>query len=90
MTGWELECCGAERPQELQMVSPDTYIERKNIHLAEEVEDDNSMGTIGAHHECISRFITIDEYNNLSAQREIKVEEAIDAYTMQLIEGGVL
>ena len=65
MTGWELECCGAERPQELQMVSPDTYIERKNIHWA-------------------------DEYNNLSAQREIKVEEAIDAYTMQLIEGGVL
>ena len=48
------------------------------------------MGSIGAHYECMSRFITVDEYNNLAAQREIKTEEAIDAYTMQLIEGGVL
>ena len=36
------------------------------------------------------RIISIDEYNLLESIKEIKTDEAIDGYTLQLIEEGLL
>lgn len=91
MTDWKTEVCGADMPQELELVSPDTYIERKNIHFVVPEEDpvleENQMSP---HYECTSRFISVTDYNNLKSIQNLKTDEAIDAYTMQLIEEGVL
>lgn len=39
---------------------------------------------------CESREITVSEYEMLQGIREISTEKAIDEYTMQLVEQGVL
>lgn len=86
MTDWKTEVCGDTMPQELDLVSPDTYIQRKDIHL---VPADFERGT-EEHYECLRRFITVAEYNNLKAIEDFRTDEAIDAYTLSLIEGGIL
>ena len=89
MTNWTKEVCGNELPEELQLVSPDTYIQRNNIRYVAGTFTMDEQG-MGDHYECFSRFITVDEYNNLSEIKNMKAEEAIDAYTLQLIEEGLL
>lgn len=41
-------------------------------------------------YECQSREITVSEYQMLRSIEEINTEKAIDEYTLQLIEEGVL
>ena len=91
MTDWKTEVCGVDMPQELELVSPDTYIQRKNIHFVVP-EEDPVLGEsqMSAHYECTSRFISITDYNNLKSIESMKSEEAVDAYTMELIREGVL
>lgn len=76
------------KPDELQQVSPETYIERRNIeevtHEATEDEDGYTEWV------CESRIIPINEYRMLKAIEEIDTQAAIDAYTEQLIEEGVI
>ena len=87
MTEWKKERC-SNRPDEIQVIAPGVYIQRKDIaevtHPSTETEPEYTD------FECMSREITVSEYEMLRSIEEIDTTEAIDAYTMQLIEEGVL
>lgn len=82
----------AQRPAELQLVAPNLYIQRRNI-TAQEHEEQDGMAAY-TDYVCESREITESEYEMLKSIEEIKTDEAvtaaIDEYTMQLMEGGLL
>lgn len=87
MTEWKKERC-SNRPDEIQVIAPGTYIQRKDIvEVTHPATDDQPEYT---DFECMSREITVSEYEMLRSIEEIDTTEAIDAYTMQLIEEGVL
>ena len=87
MKEWTMERC-EKKPQELQLVSPDTYIQRKDIKKVEhEAAEDMPAYT---EYQCMSREISVSEYQMLQSIEQISNEKAIDAYTLQLIEEGVL
>lgn len=81
-----------QRPAELQLVAPNLYIQRRNI-TAQEHEEQDGMAAY-TDYVCESREITESEYEMLKSIEEIKTDEAvtaaIDEYTMQLMEGGLL
>lgn len=87
MKQWTVEHC-SERPEELQAISARTYIQRRNI---EEVHHDAADG-MEAYDEwvCESREISVSEYEMLKSIEDISTQQAIDAYTEQLIEEGVI
>ena len=87
MKAWKEER-SAERPSELQLISPETYIQRRNIEEEQhEATEDMEAYT---DYVCESRIITVSEYEMLKSIEEIDSSEAIDAYTEELIEEGVL
>lgn len=89
MTEWTKEYC-SERPDDLQIIAPGLYIQRKDI-VEVEYEADEIAGTDAyTGYECMSREITVSEYAMLQSIVEIDTDKAIDEYTMQLIEEGVL
>lgn len=85
MTDWKQEYCQS-RPEELELVGRDLYIQRRNIE-ARVIEDEflQSSGYV-----CESRFISSSERNMLLEIEAIDTAKAIDDYNMQLIEDGVL
>ena len=87
MKNWQEEHC-AERPEALQEIAPDLLMERRNI---EKVEHEAEEGR-DAYEEyvCESREITVSEYAMLKSIETIDNAKAIDDYTTQLIEEGVL
>lgn len=87
MTNWSEDIC-SEKPEELTMASPTSYIQRRNIHEVEVPAEGDMPGFTQWISEC--RIISIDEYNLLESIKEIKTDEAIDGYTLQLIEEGLL
>lgn len=91
MTGWRKERC-AERPDELQLIAPGLYMERKNIR--EVLREGNGMEEPYTDYECECREITVSEYEMVksleNANTEKAVSAAIDEYTLQLMEEGVL
>lgn len=80
------------RPAELQLVAPDIYIQRRNIQPEE--HEATEQAAAYADFVCESREISVGEYEMLKSIEEIRTDEAvsaaIDEYTMQLIEGGLL
>ena len=76
------------RPQELQLVAPNLYIQRRNIEQQEHEERDGMAAYTD--YVCESREITESEYEMLKSIEEISTEKAIDEYTLQLMEGGLL
>lgn len=87
MTKWTEDIC-SEKPEKLTIASPTSYIERRNIHEIEVPAEGDMPGFTQWVSEC--RIISIDEYNLLESIKEIKTDEAIDGYTLQLIEEGLL
>lgn len=87
MTEWKKEQCSS-RPDEIQVIAPGIYIQRKDIVEVTHPATDDHPGYTDF--ECMSREITVSEYEMLGSIKEIDTTEAIDAYTMQLIEEGVL
>ena len=84
---WKIEHC-AMKPEPLELIARDIYMERRNIH---EVEHEGIYGQDGyTDWECESREIGVSDYNMLKELASIKSEDVIDAYTMQLIEEGIL
>lgn len=77
MTDWFREE-STERPEALQVIAPNTFMERKDI------EETNGIWW------STSRKISFDEYYMLKSIEEITVDKAIDEYTLQLIEEGIL
>lgn len=91
MKQWTEERC-AERPEELQLVAPNLYIQRRNITEQEHEEQDGQPAYTDF--VCESREITESELAMLQSVEEIQTDKAvsaaIDEYTMQLMEGGLL
>lgn len=76
----------------MQLVAPDIYIERRNIQPEEhEATEQEAAYTDFV---CESREIGVSEYEMLKSIEEIRTDEAvtaaIDDYTLQLMEGGIL
>ncbi|MFR8893704.1 MAG: hypothetical protein [Bacteriophage sp.] len=64
------------------------YIQRKNI---EKVQHEATEGMEAyTDWECDSREITVSEYQMLESIKQINTDKAIDDYTAQLIEEGLL
>lgn len=72
----------------MQLVAPELYMERRNIRKVEHEEADGR----DAYEEyiCESREITVSEYEMLKSIEAIDTSKAIDDYTLQLMEEGVL
>lgn len=89
MKQWTEERC-AEQPQELQLISSDTYMQRRNIKQVEHEADESAETEAYTEWVCESREISVSEYEMLKSIEEIDTAEAIDAYTLALIEEGLL
>ncbi|MCD8364790.1 MAG: hypothetical protein LUC83_03055 [Clostridiales bacterium] len=87
MTNWTQERCATE-PEELQLIADGLYIQRKDITEVEHEATDDQEAYVD--YECMSREITVSEYQMLASIEEIDTTAAIDAYTEELIEEGVL
>lgn len=87
MKEWKTERC-AERPPEVQVIAPGLYMERRNIRQVEHVETEDTEAYTD--YECECREITVDEYNMIKSIEAIDTQKAIDDYTMQLVEEGLL
>lgn len=76
----------------MQLIAPNLYIQRRNITKQEHKGTDDMAAY--TEYVCESREITESEYEMLQSIGEIQTEKAvnaaIDEYTMQLIEEGVL
>lgn len=87
MKQWTEERC-AERPEELQIIAPSLYIQRRNIKEVEhEATEEMNAYT---DYVCESREVTVSEYEMLKSIEDIDSQKAIDAYTLQLMEEGVI
>ena len=73
----------------MQVVGPDLLVQRRNIHTVEHPATSPEEEAY-TDYECESRELTVSEYAMLQSIEEIDSSKAIDAYTMQLIEEGVL
>lgn len=87
MKEWSKERC-SEKPEQLQLIAPDTYIERKDIVEVQHEESEDMPAYTD--YECMSREISVSEYQMLQSIAEISTQDAIDTYTEQLIEEGLL
>lgn len=87
MKGWSKERC-SEKPEELQLVAPDIYIERKDIVEVQHEETEEMPAFTD--YECMSREISVSEYQMLKSIEAIDNQKAVDDFTMQLIEEGLL
>ena len=87
MKEWSKERC-SEKPEQLQLVAPDTYIERKDIVEVRHEETDYMPAYTD--YECMSREISVSEYNMIKSITEINTNNAIDAYTEELIKEGII
>lgn len=89
MKEWKQERC-AQRPEELQRISKETYIQRRNIREATHEADEDAGTEAYTEWVCESREIGISEYEMLKSVEEINTQKAIDDYTEMLIEEGIL
>ena len=89
MTEWRKEFC-SEQPTELQTIAPGLYIQRKDITKVEHEADEIAGTEAYTSYECMSREISVSDYQMLLSIEEIDTTKAIDDYTMQLIQEGVL
>ena len=89
MKAWKEERCSSQ-PNELQDIGGGLLIERRNIREVEHPADRKSGTPAYTEWVCESREIEQSEYQMLKSIEEIDNQEAIDAYTNQLIEEGVI
>ena len=87
MQDWKKEV-SAHQPSQLEIVAPDTYIQRKDIMTVEhEATDERDAYT---DYECMSREISFSEYNMLKSIEQISTDKAIEEYTLKLMEEGAI
>ena len=89
MKQWSEEHC-AQRPDELQAIAPGLFMQRRGIREVTHEADETARTEAYTEFVCESREITESEYAMLESIEQISTEKAIDAFTMQLIEEGVL
>lgn len=89
MKNWQEEHC-ATQPDELQKIAPGLYVQRRNITEVTHEADEEMATDAYTEWVCECREITESEYNLLQSVEEIDTAKAIDEYTLQLMEEGVL
>ena len=83
MQDWKKEV-SAHQPSPLEIVAPDTYIQRKDIMAVEhEATDERDAYT---DYECMSREISFSEYNMLKSIEQINTDKAIEEYNRRMEE----
>lgn len=89
MKDWTQERC-SERPDELQVIAPGLFMQRRNIQKVEHEVDETAGLEAYTEYVCESREITESEYAMLGSIEQINTDKAIDEYTLRLMEEGVL
>jgi len=89
MKEWSKEHCSVQ-PEALELIAPGIYMERKNITKVEHAADETAGTPAFVEWTCDSREITVSEYEMLQSVAGISNDKAIDAYTSQLLDEGVL
>lgn len=89
MTEWKPEE-NTRKPEELQVIGDALLMQRRNIEQKERSMDYGEGEETQQYYSCECRELTVSEYMMLQSIEEIDASKAIDAYTMQLIEEGVL
>lgn len=89
MKEWKEERCSSQ-PEQLQLIAPGLYIERRNIREVSHEADPDAGIAAYTEFICESREISVSDYQMLKSIEEINTDAAIDAYTQQLLEEGVI
>lgn len=87
MKQWKEERCSTQ-PNELEAIADGVLMQRRNINeVFHEATEEMAAYT---DYVCESREITVSEYEMLKSIENINTDKAIDAYTQQLIEEGLI
>lgn len=87
MKQWKEERCSMQ-PNELEAIADGMLMQRRNVRAVfHESTDEMEAFT---DYMCESREITVSEYEMLKSIEDINTDKAIDAYTQQLIEEGLI
>ena len=87
MKQWKEERCSTQ-PKELEVIADGVLMQRRNIEAVEhEATEDMAAYT---DYVCESREITVSEYEMLKSIEGINTDKAIEEYTLQLMEEGVI
>ena len=89
MKAWKMERC-SEQPETLQDIGGGLFMERRNIKQDGHEADEETGMEAYTDYVCECREVTQDEYNMLRNIEAIDTTAAIDAYTMTLVEEGLL
>lgn len=87
MQDWKKEV-SAHQPSPLEIVAPDTYIQRKDITEVQHEKTENRDAYTD--YECMSREISVSDYNMLKSIEQISTDKAIEEYTLKLMEEGAI
>ena len=87
MKQWKKEICDTQ-PEEVQLIAPELLMQRRNIKVVEHESTDNMEAYTD--YECESREISVSEYEMIKSVEQINTDKAIEDYTLQLMEEGVL
>ena len=87
MKKWKEERCSTQ-PEELEVIAPGVFMQRRNIEAVEhEAIEEMAEYT---DYVCECREITESEYEMLKSIESINTDRAIEEYTLQLMEEGVI
>ena len=87
MKQWKEEHCSTQ-PKELEVIADGVLMQRRNIEAVEhEAAEEMEAYT---DYVCESREITVSEYEMLKSIEGINTDKAIEEYTLQLMEEGVI
>lgn len=87
MKEWSKEICDT-KPEETQLIAPGLLIQRRDIKAVEHEATDNTEAYTD--YECESREISVSEYEMIKSVEQINTDKAVEEYTLQLMEEGVL
>ena len=87
MKQWKKEICDTQ-PEEVQLIALELLMQRRNIKVVEHEATDNMEAYTD--YECESREISVSEYEMIKSVEQINTDKAIEDYTLQLMEEGVL
>ena len=87
MKQWKEERCSTQ-PEELEVIAPGVFMQRRNIGAVEhEATEEMAEYT---DYVCECREIAESEYEMLKSIESINTDRAIEEYTLQLMEEGVI
>lgn len=87
MKQWKEERCKMQ-PEELEVIAPGVYMQRRNIAAVEHEATENMAAYTDYVCEC--REIGESEYEMIKSIESINTDKAIEEYTLQLMQEGAI